>query len=69
MEYTTISVPKPIADKIKSLIEGTGFTSVSDFIIHVIRDLITAKELEKENNLTSEEVNKIRQRLHALGYL
>lgn len=69
MDYTTISLPKPLAEKVKVLIEGTSFSSVSDFAIHILRDLVATKELEKTNQLTSEEVNKIRQRLHALGYL
>ncbi|MHA1197246.1 MAG: CopG family transcriptional regulator, partial [Promethearchaeota archaeon] len=32
VEYTTVSIPKPLADKIKERMKGTGFSSVSSYV-------------------------------------
>ena len=34
---TTISIPKVLAEKIKKRIEGTGFNSVSSYVVYILR--------------------------------
>ena len=68
MKYTTISIPEPLAKKVKGLIKDTGFSSVSDFTKQVLRDIVEGGNL-KEDNLSHEEVKIIRKRLKSLGYL
>jgi hypothetical protein len=36
----TLKIPKPLYDHIKVLIEGSGFNSVTDFVVFVLRDII-----------------------------
>ncbi|HEC39590.1 MAG TPA: CopG family transcriptional regulator, partial [bacterium] len=37
VEYTTVSIPKPLADKVKNRMKGTGFSSVSSYVTYVLR--------------------------------
>jgi len=69
-KYTTVSIPVQLYEKIKKLIEGTGFTSVSDYVTFVLREVIASlEEEEKEEVFTKEEEEKIKERLRALGYI
>ncbi len=69
-KYTTVSIPKPLYEKIKARIEGTGFTSVSDYVTYVLREVLASlEEEEKEEVFSKEEEEKVKERLRALGYL
>lgn len=69
-KHTTITIPKPLFEKIKQRIENTGFTSVSDYVTYVLREVISSLEEEnKERVYTKEEEKKVKERLRALGYL
>jgi len=68
-KYTTVSIPKPLYDKIKARIEGTGFTSVSDYVTYVLREVLASLEEEEEEVFSEEEEEKVKERLRALGYL
>lgn len=71
---TTISIPKPLADKIKKRCEGTGFNSVSSYVTYVLRQVLSNMEQENENKgqkeaFSEEDEKKVKQRLRSLGYL
>ena len=69
-KYTTISIPTPLADKIKKRIEGTGFHSLSSYVTYVLREAISGmEEDEEEEAFTKEDEEKVKERLRALGYL
>ena len=68
-KYTTVSIPKPLYDKIKKFIEGTGFTSVSDYVTYVLREVLASVGEEGGEALSKEEEEKIKARLRALGYI
>ncbi len=55
-------------NQIKKNIEGTGFNSVTDFIVYVLRDIVSSSD-KNEEKLTKDELLAIRQRLKTLGYL
>jgi Arc/MetJ-type ribon-helix-helix transcriptional regulator len=40
-KFTTVSIPKPLADKAKQLIEKTGFTSLSSFVEYLLREIVS----------------------------
>lgn len=67
-EYTSISIPKKLHEKIKDMIEDTSFVSVSEFTKNVLRDIVSDGEIT-ESQLSREEVEKVRKRLRKLGYL
>ncbi len=68
-KYTTISIPTPLAKKIKKRIEGTGFTSLSSYVTYVLREVISGMEEESEEVFSKEDEEKVKDRLRALGYL
>lgn len=69
-KYTTVSIPTVLYKKIKKRIEGTGFTSVSDYVTYVLREVLASlEEEEKQRAFTKEEEEKVKERLRALGYL
>ncbi len=68
--YTTVSIPVTLYNRIKELIKGTGFTSVSQYVTYVLREIIAAHEEAKYIEPFSEEDKKrIIEKLKKLGYL
>ena len=70
-KYTTVSIPITLYNRIRRMIEGTGFTSVSQFVTYVLREVIVRMEEEKLKSLgiSEEEKREIIERLKRLGYL
>lgn len=68
--YTTVSIPVTLYNRIKEMIKGTGFTSVSQYVTYVLREIIAAHEEAKYAEPFSEEDKKrIIEKLKKLGYL
>ncbi len=69
--HTTVSIPVTLYNRIKDLIKNTGFTSVSQFVTYVLREVVASMEREKlESQVVSEEEKKkIIEKLKRLGYL
>ena len=77
----TIKIPRPLYVQLKQVIGGSGFHSVTEFIVYVLRDLmshhgkgegipgIPAKPPGEVDPLSPDEIEAIRQRLSSLGYL
>ncbi|KUK81858.1 CopG family transcriptional regulator [Petrotoga sibirica] len=78
-DKVTLKIPKPLYDKLKSIIENTGYSSVTEFVVSVLRDLVSSEGIQqtkKDNKstnqietLTEEEIKAIKKRLKNLGYL
>jgi hypothetical protein len=68
-KFTTISIPTPLALKIKKRIEGTGFTSLSSYVTYVLREVLSGTEEEHEEAFSKEDEERVKDRLRALGYL
>jgi len=68
-KFTTISIPMPLAEKIKKRIEGTGFTSLSSYVTYVLREVLSGTEEEEGEAFTKEDEERVKERLRALGYL
>jgi len=68
-DKVTIKIPRPIYENLGKIIEGSGFNSVTEFIVYILRDLISSKSVEKEPSLTRDEIGIIKKRLKSLGYL
>lgn len=81
----TLKIPRPLYDQLKQVIQGSGFHSVTEFVVYVLRDLVShhgrvdrppmpsraeAEEVEEDvEPLSPEEIEAIRKRLSSLGYL
>ena len=68
-DKVTIKIPRELYKKLREMIEGTGFSSVTEFIVFVMRSLASGGKLKEEDKLTDEEVEAVRERLRRLGYL
>ena len=66
----TLKIPGELYDRLAQLIAGTGFRSVTEFATYVLRDVAAGGKLERQPpGLTDREVEAVRQRLRALGYI
>ena len=68
-DRVTIKIPRELYRRLGQMIAGTGFSSVNEFIVFVMRNLASSGEIKGEDNLTADEVRAIRERLKKLGYL
>ena len=68
-DRVTIKIPRELYQKLARMTEGTGFSSVTEFIVFVMRNLASSGAIRGEDKLTEEEVTAIRERLRRLGYL
>ena len=57
VKYVNISIPKQLYDRLSRTLEGSGYRSPSEYIIHLVRKAIP--DLESES---------LERRLEALGY-
>lgn len=65
----TIKIPRPLYENLSKIIEESGFHSVTEFIVYVMRDLISSREIEKGTSLSNKEIEMVKKRLKSLGYL
>lgn len=67
----TLKIPAELYERLAALIENTGFRSVTEFAIYVLRDVASGGKLEPSEapGLSHREVELVRQRLRALGYI
>jgi len=56
-KYVTISIPRPLYERLAKALEGTGYRSPTEYVIFLIRKVLP--DLESEN---------VERRLKALGY-
>jgi len=77
-DKVTLKIPRQLYDKLKAIIDETGYSSVTEFVVYVLRDLVSSeefalKEEKKKKNeiaeLTEDEIMAIKKRLRNLGYM
>ncbi|KPL18804.1 MAG: hypothetical protein AMJ92_06125 [candidate division Zixibacteria bacterium SM23_81] len=67
-DKVTIKIPRQLYNKLRDIIEESGFSSVNEFIVYVLRDLVSLHR-EDQEKLTPEEIKLLKGRLKKLGYL
>lgn len=65
----TLKIPRPLYEKLQQVIEDTGYDSVTDFAVSVLRDLAATHELHEVKPYSPEELERVKERLRSLGYL
>ena len=65
----TVKIPRPLYERIQQVIEDSGFSSPTDFIVFVLRDLVGDRALGVSKTFTNDELADIRRKLENLGYL
>jgi len=66
-DYTTVSIPKDLAERVEETIEGTSFSSTSDLVRFLLRSIVV--EHQREGELTEAQFQDITDQLRDLGYL
>ena len=66
-DKVTLKIPRPLYEKLKTVIQESGFSSVNEFVVYILRDLMSVKSKGKKD-LSAEEIEAIQQRLKKLGY-
>jgi len=69
MERVTIKIPRMLYKQLKSTVKNTGFSSVTDFIVYVLRDIAASGNIKEKEGLTKEEITLVKKRLKLLGYI
>ena len=64
-EFTTISIPSQLFEKVEQHIEDTGFPSVSSYVAFILRILISSRGRKSKADY---EAKLIRRKLEELGY-
>lgn len=67
IEFTTVSIPKPLAEKAKQLIDKTGFTSLSGFVEYLLREIVSEEKIEVKGK--KEDIRGVEEKLRRLGYM
>ena len=66
-EYTTVSIPKDLADRVEETIDGTSFSSTSDLVRFLLRSIVI--KYQRQGELTEADFDEIAAQLRDLGYL
>lgn len=66
-EYTTVSIPKDLAERVEETIDGTSFSSTSDLVRFLLRSIVI--QHQKSGGLSEAEFEEITNQLRDLGYL
>jgi hypothetical protein len=58
--HVTLKIPRPLYDQLKQVIQGSGFHSVTEFAVYVLRDLVSHRgRAEREFGLGSPPASRI----------
>jgi Arc/MetJ-type ribon-helix-helix transcriptional regulator len=68
-DKVTIKIPRELYETLQKMIEGTGFSSTTEFIIFVMRTIASTGKIKEDDKLTEKEIQIIKERLQRLGYL
>jgi Arc/MetJ-type ribon-helix-helix transcriptional regulator len=74
--FTSITIPVELAEKIKRRIQGTGFTSLSSYVVFVLREILGQDQskdrsgvVEQKEAMGNVEKQELLKRLKNLGYI
>ena len=68
-DKVTIKIPRRLYVKVQQLIGESGFNSPTDFIVYVLRDVLSETGRESKDEISADEMNAVKQKLKNLGYL
>lgn len=67
-EKTTVTIPSALFQKVEKEIAASEFNSVEEYIIKALEEKLP-QDQPSEKSLSTEEEEKIKERLRALGYM
>ena len=66
-DYTTVSIPKDLSDRVEETIEGTSFSSPSDLVRFLLRRIVI--QHQKQRSLSQAEFDELPDQLQDLRSL
>ena len=68
---TPLSIPNDLAEELKKRAEDKGFSSLSNYVVYILRQVISRidQEQKKDEAASEEDEEKIKDRLRKMGYL
>jgi len=66
-EFINVTLPKSVVKKIEGRLKDTGFASVNEYILYVLKEVLNDEE--EKANLTEEEEAQVKETLKKLGYI
>ncbi len=68
-DKVTIKIPRPLYNQLRQLIEDSGYDSVTDFVVYVLRDIAATHKVAETQPYSAEDLELVKQRLRSLGYM
>ena len=70
-DKATIKIPRNLYNNLKALLEDSGFDSVTDFVVYVLRDIASSPQFRTSNDRVWDrrELKLVKEKLKKLGYL
>lgn len=68
-DKVTIKIPRPLYVKIQEVIGESGFNSPTDFVVYVLRDVLSESGKDEADEFSPDELRVLKQKLKNLGYL
>jgi hypothetical protein len=62
--HVTLKIPRPLYEQLKQVIHGSGFHSVTEFAVYVLRDLLSHRGRLEQAGLQQTD---LRERPHGVG--
>lgn len=67
-QKVTLKIPHELYEKLGSMIENTGFTSVNEFVTFTMRLIAKGGRLDRRSKLAPDDIKRVKERLKELGY-
>ena len=70
-DKATIKIPRNLYNNLKALLKDSGFDSVTDFVVYVLRDIASGPKLSvpEDRVWDKKELEAVKEKLKKLGYL
>jgi len=68
-DKVTIKIPRELYERLGKRIEGQGFSSVTEYVVYVMRNMASGMASGVPDGLTPREIELIRNHLRALGHV
>jgi hypothetical protein len=65
--HVTLKIPRPLYEQLKQVIQGSGFHSVTEFAVYVLRDLVSHHGEHIAGALRAHDVQQVTEKEAAEG--
>jgi hypothetical protein len=69
VDYTTISIPRPLAERLKEKLKGTSFNTLSNYTTYILRMILLSADMKGSRAFSHEDEEELKTRLRAMGYI